>query len=91
MAELATVRWHGDAAAIGSALTSARRVRSIAEPHLEPWLTRWADCQAAPGLFPPVSGPCDSFSQWWTRATHGLASAADLLAVNEKASRTIDL
>jgi deoxyribodipyrimidine photo-lyase len=83
MAELATQRWHGDAAAIGTALAGARSVRSIAEPHLAAWLPRWAECEAAPALFPPVDRHCDSFSQWWTRASRGLDSAADLLAVNE--------
>ena len=72
MAELAAERWHGDAAAIGAALQGARRVRSIDEPHLAPWLARWAECDAAPALFPPVGRRCDSFSQWWSRATLGL-------------------
>jgi deoxyribodipyrimidine photo-lyase len=83
MAELTSARWHADAAAIGAALQSARGVRSVGEPHLAPWLARWAQCTAAPALFPPVDRPCDSFSQWWSRATRGLGSAADLLAVNE--------
>jgi deoxyribodipyrimidine photo-lyase len=83
MAELTSQRWYADAAAIGAALQSARSVRSIDEPHLAPWLARWATCEAAPALFPPVDRRCDSFSQWWTRATRGLNSAADLLAVNE--------
>ena len=83
MAELAAQRWHGDAGAIGAALKGARRVRSIGEPHLDRWLARWAECEAAPALFPPVHRRCDSFSQWWSRASHGLDSAADLLAVNE--------
>jgi len=83
MAELATERWHGDAAAIGAALQGARRVRSVDEPHLVPWLTRWAECGAAPALFPPINQRCDSFSQWWARASHRLDSAADLLTVNE--------
>ncbi|MDZ7589296.1 MAG: FAD-binding domain-containing protein [Rubrivivax sp.] len=83
MAELASQRWYGDATAIGPALKVARRVRSIGEPHLAPWLARWAECGAAPALFPPVDRRCDSFSQWWNRATRGLDSAADLLAVNE--------
>ena len=83
MAELTADRWHGDAAAIGAALQGARRVRSIDEPHLAPWLPRWAVCEAAPALFPPVDQRCDSFSQWWARASRGLESAADLLAVNE--------
>ncbi len=83
MAELATERWHGDADTIGSTQACARSVRSIDEPHLAPWLTRWAECEAAPALFPPVDRRCDSFSVWWARASRGLDSAADLLAVNE--------
>ena len=83
MAELVAESWHGDAAAIGAALQGARSVRSVAEPHLAPWLQRWAECMPAPALFPAVDRRCDSFSQWWTRATRGLDSAADLLAVNE--------
>ncbi len=83
MAELADQLWQGDAAAIGAALVSARSVRGIAEPHLDAWLPRWAACEPAPALFPPVQRRCDSFSQWWTQASRGLHSAADLLAVNE--------
>jgi deoxyribodipyrimidine photo-lyase len=83
MAELASQRWYGDAAAIGAALNGARRVRSIAEPHLAPWLACWADCRTASALFPPVDRRCDSFSQWWRRATRGLDSAASLLSINE--------
>ena len=83
MAELTPLRWHGDAAAIGAALAGARRVRSVDEPYLAPWLARWAECVAAPALFPPVAGRCDSFSRWWLRATRGLQSAADLLAIHE--------
>jgi deoxyribodipyrimidine photo-lyase len=83
MTELALQRWFGDAGAIGTALKSARSVRSVDEPHLAPWLAAWAECGSAPVLFPPVDRRCDSFSQWWSRATRGLNSAADLLAVNE--------
>lgn len=83
MAELAAVRWHGDAAAIGAALQGARSIRSIDEPHLLPWLARWAECEDAPALFPAVERRCDSFSQWWNRASRGLSSAADLLNVNQ--------
>ena len=83
MAELASKRWHGDSGAIGAALESARRVRSIVEPHLAPWLARWAECETAPALFPPVENRCDSFSQWWRRASRRLNSASDLLALNE--------
>jgi deoxyribodipyrimidine photo-lyase len=83
MTELAAQRWHGDAAAIGAALAGARSVRSIAEPHVAPWLPSWAKCECAPVLFPRVDRRCDSFSQWWARTSGGLNSAADLLAVNE--------
>lgn len=87
MAELAPHRWHDDATAIGAALAGARRVRSVAEPHLAPWLARWAECIPAPVLFAQVSGrsgshdPLPSFSQWWHRTSRGLQSATDLLAV----------
>jgi deoxyribodipyrimidine photo-lyase len=80
MAELASECWFADAATIGAALQSARSVRSIDEPHLAPWLARWARCKTAPTLFPYVDRRCDSFSQWWTRATRGLRSVEDLLA-----------
>jgi deoxyribodipyrimidine photo-lyase len=83
MAELAPQRWYGNAAAIGAALADARRVRSIDEPHLTPWLANWAGCEVLPALFPQVDRRCDSFSQWWARATRNLGLAADLLAVNE--------
>ena len=86
MAELATERWHGDAAAIGDALKGARSVRSIDEPHLAAWLTKWAECEAAPALFARVDRRCDSFSQWWTRVSRGLNSAADLRAIKEASS-----
>jgi deoxyribodipyrimidine photo-lyase len=81
MAELATQRWYGDAAAIGVALAGARSARSIDEPHLTPWLPRWSECEAATALFPQVDRRCDSFSQWWTRATKRLGSVAELPAV----------
>ena len=83
MAELTPLRWWGDAQSIAEALRGARLVRSIDEPHLQPWLPTWAACEAASALFPPVDRRCDSFSQWWTRATRGLHTAADLLAINE--------
>ena len=86
MAEIATERWHGDAASIGAALQSARSLRSIDEPHLAPWLTKWAACEAAPALFSQVDRRCDSFTQWWNRVSRGLNSAADLLASKETPS-----
>jgi len=82
MAELAAPCWYGNAKAIGAALQGARSVRSIAEPHLAPWLAGWADCAAAPALFASVDRRCDSFSNWWGRASRGLVTAADLLAAS---------
>jgi len=83
MAELATLRWHGDAAALGAALQGAAQVRSVDEPHLAPWLARLAVCEAAVELFPAVARRCDSFSQWWTRTSHGFVIASDLLAARQ--------
>ena len=83
MAELTALRWQGDAAVMAAALKGARQVRSVDEPHLVPWLARLAACEAAPELFPAVDRRCDSFSQWWTRASHGLTSASDLLAARQ--------
>jgi len=80
MAELGALMWWGDAAAVGQALAGARRVRCRAEPHLQAWLSRWAECLPEPALFPEVWPGCASFSAWWTRSTRGLASADDLLS-----------
>ena len=61
MAELAAQRWHGDAAAIGAALTGARSVRSIAEPHLAPWLPRWAAVRGRAGAVSAGRSPLRLF------------------------------
>ncbi len=83
MAQRAQVHWYGNAKQVGAALAGARSVRSVADPHLAPWLPQWADCLPAPALFPAVARRCDSFSQWWSRASRGLESPQDLLAVNQ--------
>ena len=80
MSELTSLQWQGDVHAMAAALQGAHQVRSVAEPHLAPWLARLAACEAAPELFPPLVKRCDSFMQWWTRASRGFASASDLLA-----------
>jgi deoxyribodipyrimidine photo-lyase len=85
MAELADECWFGEADAIGAALQGARQVRSQDEPHLAPWLARWGQFKAVAELFPRVAQRCDSFSRWWTRATRGLDSAAELLAAHQEA------
>jgi deoxyribodipyrimidine photo-lyase len=83
MAELAALRWQGDAAALGAALQGAARVRSVDEPHLAPWLASLAVCEVAVELFPTVARRCDSFSQWWTRTSRGISSASELLAARQ--------
>ncbi len=83
VAELAPQCWYGNAAGIGAALAAARRVRSIDEPHLAPWLKRWAGCETPAALFPHVDRRCDSFSQWWARATRSPGTVAELLANKE--------
>jgi deoxyribodipyrimidine photo-lyase len=80
IAELGAKRWYGEAVDIGAALAGARSVRSTAEPHLGPWLARWAECEPAPLLFPAVGRRCDSFSQWWSRSSRRLESVSELLA-----------
>jgi deoxyribodipyrimidine photo-lyase len=72
LAELTVERWHGDAGMVGAALSTARSVRTIDDPHLRPWLSRWADSVAVPALFPSVDPPCNSFAQWWSRAAREL-------------------
>lgn len=86
MAALADVCWQGDAATLGAALGSARRVHGVADPHLAPWLEQLGVWQEPPALFPRVDRPCDSFSAWWRLATAGLTSATELLANREDAS-----
>jgi deoxyribodipyrimidine photo-lyase len=72
--------WYADAATLKTALARANSVRSVAEPHLSPWLETLAECSPAPALFAPVDRRCDSFSQWWNRVTKGVTSAEELLA-----------
>ena len=79
MAQVAPQRCLVDAASLATALAGAARVRSVDDPHLTRWLGPLARLDAAPTLFPLVERRCDSFSQWWTRATRGLQSAGELL------------
>lgn len=83
MVELTSLHWHGDAGAIGAALKTARNVRCIDEPHLAPWLTDWATCEAAPALFPSIDRRCDSFSKWRKHASRELNPAAGLLPARD--------
>lgn len=79
MAEPAPVRWFGEASVIGLALAAARSVRSTAEPHLAEWLPTWAQLSPVPSTFAPVPRRCDSFSQWWTRASRGVEAPVPII------------
>ena len=87
MAEITNVCWEGDAASIGEALQSARTVSATDDPHLRDWLAHWAECRSAPTLFPMIDRRCDSFSQWWNKASRGMGSAAELLRANSVSYR----
>jgi deoxyribodipyrimidine photo-lyase len=86
LGELAAIRWHGDGDAVGTALKGARSVRTVDEPHMAPWLAQWAECMPAPTLFPVVDRRCDSFTQWWKRATRDVDSTQALLSAHEKSA-----
>ncbi len=79
MRAVAPRRWFVDSAGLAQALAGAALVRSVDDPHLTRWLQPVARLDAAPSLFPNVERRCESFSQWWTRATHGLNCAEELL------------
>jgi deoxyribodipyrimidine photo-lyase len=71
--------WFTDRAGLARALQGAAEVRSVADPHVTPWLQGLAALQPEPLLFPAVDTPCQSWSQWWSRATRGLKQAGELL------------
>ena len=79
MQDIAPQRYALDMAGLQALLAKARRVRSVADPHVSAWLAQVAQLDEAPALFPQVERHCTSFSQWWTRATRGLTSAKQLL------------
>jgi deoxyribodipyrimidine photo-lyase len=78
MEALAGRGWRGDAHSVARALRSARSVRTVTDPHLDEPLQKLADCQPAAALFARVDRRCTSFSQWWTRAMHGVSDLQQL-------------
>jgi deoxyribodipyrimidine photo-lyase len=64
MKELASVCWYGDAKSIQLALSGAKQICGVHEPHLDSWLPT-GEYQASPALFKNVERPCSSFSKWW--------------------------
>ncbi len=67
---LTTICWLGDVPALRAALTGARSVQTLDDPHLGDQLRQLHDgirLQPQPRLFAAVPRACGSFSQWWHR------------------------
>jgi deoxyribodipyrimidine photo-lyase len=79
MSGITTLKWFVDAPTLATALQSAARVRSVADPHLPQDWSAFVHLDPEPTLFMPVGTRCHSFSQWWRLATAGLKHAEDLL------------
>ena len=79
MSQLTGNIWQSDTSTITQALKAARRVRTTDDLHLHPWISQFAECEPAASLFPAVNHRCDSFSQWWSRATKKIRTAKELL------------
>lgn len=79
MSALTPHRWLIDAATLSQVLADSDRVECAEEAHVQPWLPALVKPRLEPTLFPAVSRPCTSFSQWWTRSTRGLQEASALL------------
>jgi deoxyribodipyrimidine photo-lyase len=77
MAALTPLQWRADAQTLADALRGARSVRTVADPHIDPWLAK-AQRTPAPQLFAEADRPCTSFSQWWNRVTRGVHGLGDL-------------
>ena len=80
MREVTTQRYFIDAADLAACLSGAARVRSVSDPHITRWLKPFAQLDPEPALFPGVDRRCQSFSQWWTRATRGYRQAGELIS-----------
>ena len=66
-----------DALTFARVLQSARSVRTTNNLHLQPWISQFAECEPAASLFPTVDRRCDSFSQWWSRATQKIEATTE--------------
>lgn len=79
MRALTPRRWWASVDELRVALSTAARVSTVSDPHLDLVLPDFVHREKEPPLFPEVSRQCRSFSQWWTRTTRGLGRTADLL------------
>jgi len=67
--------WWTDVQTLAGVLSTARSVRWLNDPHIDPYLAPLLDVLksdvpqpvAAPALFTPVDRYCASFSKWWNR------------------------
>jgi len=87
MSQLTGNIWQSDASTITQTLKKARSVRTTNDLHLHPWISQFAECESALSLFPTVDRRCDSFSQWWSRATKNITTAKELLGANTSSDR----
>jgi deoxyribodipyrimidine photo-lyase len=82
MSQLTSHIWQSDASTIAQVLKGARSVRTTNDLHLHPWISQFAECKPSPCLFPTVDRRCDSFSQWWSRATKKTRTVNELFGEN---------
>lgn len=78
MEALAPLQWHGSRPELARALASARRVQTLADPHVQPWLLAGVVVRPALRLFADVECPCASFSSWWSRVTRRVGQLGEL-------------
>ena len=78
MAALTDTGWYAHRDELGLALTGARSVQTVTNPHVAALLPGRVVQRPAPRLFAPVEIPCGSFSTWWSRCMHGVKRIADL-------------
>ncbi|WP_374437436.1 FAD-binding domain-containing protein [Inhella sp.] len=69
MAALSPRRWVVDRAGLVAALRGAARVRTLANPHISPWLPEGVQALPEPRHFPDPECCCSSFSKWWSRVS----------------------
>ncbi|MBQ0957636.1 deoxyribodipyrimidine photolyase [Ideonella sp. 4Y11] len=85
MAALAPQRWQGRLGDLAAALTGARSVHTLADPHIDPWLPPEVQRRAPAALFPEPDRPCPSFSAWWSRSMRGLRALSELPGLHQEA------
>jgi deoxyribodipyrimidine photo-lyase len=79
MAPHTDVCWWGETPALRRALAAARSVRGVPDPHLGTDLDPAVTWMPPPRLFPDVTQPCWSFSQYWKRVSARASHLSDLL------------